>query len=163
MMMLGVLNALRELGLRVPADVSVVSIDDFDFANIMNPPPTVVAAPVAEMAQRAIDTLLGRDRGQGGPHRPFANCLSLDLWFETQPEHAIKRLCNQNTFGRRYAHFAPNFIPGDSKFIGGNYWRLERSHAACSSCRRLAGKGGNASAIATRRRTSTVTLWHSMR
>ena len=58
MMMLGVLNALHDLKLRVPADVSVVGIDDFDFANIMNPPPTVVATPVAEMARRAIDSLL---------------------------------------------------------------------------------------------------------
>lgn len=58
MMMLGTLNALHELGLSVPGDVSVVSIDDFDFANIMNPPPTVVAAPVLEMAQTAIAALL---------------------------------------------------------------------------------------------------------
>jgi len=59
MMMLGTLNALHELGLSVPGDVSVISIDDFDFANIMNPPPTVVAAPVLEMAQTAIAALLG--------------------------------------------------------------------------------------------------------
>jgi len=58
MMMLGVLNALSDMGARVPEDVSVASIDDFDFANILNPPPTVVAAPIAGMAQRAITTLL---------------------------------------------------------------------------------------------------------
>lgn len=58
MMMLGVLNALRELALAVPGDVSVIGIDDFDFAQIMNPPPTVVAAPVLEMAQAAILALL---------------------------------------------------------------------------------------------------------
>ena len=58
MMMLGVLYALQELGLAVPRDVSVVGIDDFDFALIMNPPPTVVSVPVAEMAQRAIERLL---------------------------------------------------------------------------------------------------------
>jgi LacI family transcriptional regulator len=58
MMMLGVLNALRELRLNVPGDVSVIGIDDFDFANIMNPPPTVVAAPVLEMAQMSITALL---------------------------------------------------------------------------------------------------------
>ncbi|MET3896349.1 DNA-binding LacI/PurR family transcriptional regulator [Devosia sp. UYZn731] len=57
MMMLGVLNALRELKLSVPDDVSVICIDDFDYANIMNPPPTVVAAPVAKMAQTAIEQL----------------------------------------------------------------------------------------------------------
>jgi len=55
---MGVLLALRELGLSVPEDVSVAGIDDFDFANILNPPPTVVAAPVVEMAQRAINSLL---------------------------------------------------------------------------------------------------------
>lgn len=58
MMTLGTLNALHELGLSVPGDMSVISIDDFDFANIMNPPPTVVAAPVLEMAQTAIAALL---------------------------------------------------------------------------------------------------------
>lgn len=58
MMMLGVLTALHDLGLSVPRDVSVIGIDDFAFAEIMNPPPTVVAAPVAEMAATAIDRLL---------------------------------------------------------------------------------------------------------
>ena len=58
MMTLGVLSALRELKLSVPADVSVIGIDDFDFADIMNPPPTVVTAPVAEMARCAIEGLL---------------------------------------------------------------------------------------------------------
>ncbi len=67
MMMLGVLNALRELNISVPGDVSVVGIDDFDFANIMSPPPTVVAAPVEAMAQRAIDSLFGQIRSKAEP------------------------------------------------------------------------------------------------
>lgn len=58
MMTLGVLQALRELRLSVPQDVSIVGIDDFEFAEILNPPPTVVAAPVAEMAKAAIEELL---------------------------------------------------------------------------------------------------------
>ena len=58
MMTLGVLYALRDAGLTVPADLSVVGIDDFAFAKIMHPAPTVVSAPVAEMAERAITTLL---------------------------------------------------------------------------------------------------------
>jgi DNA-binding LacI/PurR family transcriptional regulator len=58
MMALGVYHALRNLGLSVPSDVSVISIDDFEFAAIMNPPPTVVAAPVSVMAQQAIELLL---------------------------------------------------------------------------------------------------------
>lgn len=69
MMALGVYHALRDLGVRVPQDVSVISIDDFEFAEIMNPPPTVVAAPVAVMAQQAIVQLLeeiGRKRSPSG-------------------------------------------------------------------------------------------------
>ena len=58
MMMLGVLQALSDLGLNVPKDVSVIGIDDFDTAPIMNPPLTVVAVPIAEMARSAITTLL---------------------------------------------------------------------------------------------------------
>lgn len=67
MMALGVLNAVQEVGLKVPADISVVGIDDFDFANIMSPPPTVVAAPVEQMAQRAIDKLLAEIRSKAAP------------------------------------------------------------------------------------------------
>ena len=67
MMTLGVLNALHDLKLKVPTDVSVLGIDDFDFANIMNPPPTVVAAPVQDMAKRAISLLLAEIRQKSPP------------------------------------------------------------------------------------------------
>ena len=58
MMTLGVMLALRKLEQRVPDDVSFVGIDDFDFAEIMNPPPTVIRVPVAAMAERAVTILL---------------------------------------------------------------------------------------------------------
>ncbi|HVZ14624.1 MAG TPA: LacI family DNA-binding transcriptional regulator [Bauldia sp.] len=67
MMMLGVLEALGELGLLVPRDVSVVGIDDFETAALMNPPPTVVAEPVAEMAESAIRLLLREIAARGSP------------------------------------------------------------------------------------------------
>jgi LacI family transcriptional regulator len=67
MMMLGILNALYEKGLSVPKDMSVIGIDDFDFAQIMNPPPTVVAAPVLEMAQASINALLAEISSKAPP------------------------------------------------------------------------------------------------
>ena len=67
MMMLGVLDALHTLGLRIPEDVSVVGIDDFAFAAIMNPPPTVMAVPVTAMAQKAITSLLACIEGGSRP------------------------------------------------------------------------------------------------
>ena len=67
MMTLGVLYALHDLKLKVPRDVSVLGIDDFDFANIMNPPPTVVAAPVLDMAKSAISLLLAEIKQKSPP------------------------------------------------------------------------------------------------
>lgn len=67
MMTLGVLMALREEGFSVPGDMSVIGIDDLDFAEIMNPPPTVVAAPVYEMAQASIAALLAEIDSKAPP------------------------------------------------------------------------------------------------
>jgi DNA-binding LacI/PurR family transcriptional regulator len=58
MMTLGSLQAFRDLGLSVPRDVSLVGVDDLDFADLLDPPPTVVRAPVVLMAERAIRLLL---------------------------------------------------------------------------------------------------------
>ena len=67
MMTLGVLMALRDLKLSVPKDVALVGIDDFDFADIMSPRPTVVAGPVLNMAQAAIDQLFEAIGGKSKP------------------------------------------------------------------------------------------------
>lgn len=58
MMTLGALSGLRELRLKVPRDLSLVGIDDFDFAGLLDPPPTVVQVPIAAMAERSIRLLL---------------------------------------------------------------------------------------------------------
>lgn len=66
MMTLGALQAARDLGLRVPGDLSLVGVDDLDVADLLDPPPTLVRAPVAEMAERAIGLLL-EEVGTGRP------------------------------------------------------------------------------------------------
>ena len=58
MMTVGMLFALKALRLGIPEDVSVVGIDDLEFAKLVNPPPTVVATPFLAMARRAIELLL---------------------------------------------------------------------------------------------------------
>jgi DNA-binding LacI/PurR family transcriptional regulator len=60
MMTLGLLFAVRELKLRIPADLSIVGIDDLEFAAVINPPPTVVVTPILAMARRSIEVLLGQ-------------------------------------------------------------------------------------------------------
>ncbi|MFI7439846.1 LacI family DNA-binding transcriptional regulator [Nonomuraea indica] len=64
---LGVLLALRRLGLRCPADVSLVSFDDADWAEAISPPLSVVAQPIYELGAEAGRLLL--DRVQGSERR----------------------------------------------------------------------------------------------
>jgi len=58
LMTLGMMQAVTELKLKVPEDVSIAGIDDFDWAEITSPKLTVVSVPIADMAQLAIKTLL---------------------------------------------------------------------------------------------------------
>lgn len=54
----GVLDALREAGQRVPADVSVVGFDDQRLAAYLTPPLTTVRAPTEEVGRVAAQQLL---------------------------------------------------------------------------------------------------------
>ncbi|MBO9706183.1 MAG: LacI family DNA-binding transcriptional regulator [Arthrobacter sp.] len=58
-----VLFELRNRGLRVPDDVSLVVYDDFPWTQLVDPPLTVVAQPVYEMGQEAARQLLAQLSG----------------------------------------------------------------------------------------------------
>jgi LacI family transcriptional regulator/LacI family repressor for deo operon, udp, cdd, tsx, nupC, and nupG len=60
---LGVCRALRELGLAVPEDVSVVGFDDIPLLEYLNVPLTSVRVPVAEMGARAAELLVAQLAG----------------------------------------------------------------------------------------------------
>ena len=63
-------QALGDLGLRVPQDIPVCSIDDFPWASAFQPALTVVQQPVADMACAAFRALRGRVGGDtGAPSR----------------------------------------------------------------------------------------------
>jgi LacI family transcriptional regulator len=55
---IGALAAARQLSLRVPVDVSVVSLHDAPLAEYLDPPLTTVRMPLEEMGRRAIDLVL---------------------------------------------------------------------------------------------------------
>jgi len=69
MMTVGLLFAIRELGLKVPGDISLVGIDDLEFADLLDPKPTVITTPILAMARLSIIKLLsqldGRERSTG--------------------------------------------------------------------------------------------------
>lgn len=58
MMAVGCYDALKELGLRIPRDVSVVGYDDREIAQFMRPPLTTVVLPHQEMGRQAAETLI---------------------------------------------------------------------------------------------------------
>jgi DNA-binding LacI/PurR family transcriptional regulator len=60
----GVYQAAREIGLRIPGDLSVVGFDDLPVTALMDPPLTTVHQPLAEMAVAATEMALALGRGE---------------------------------------------------------------------------------------------------
>ncbi len=64
LLLLGVLRAARELGVRIPLDVSLVGYDDITFSRITTPPLTTVSQPTIEKGHTAarllIDLIAGK-------------------------------------------------------------------------------------------------------
>ena len=58
------LRAARELGLRVPQDLSVVGYDDLPVTEWIGPPLTTIHQPLYEMAATATRMVLGMARGE---------------------------------------------------------------------------------------------------
>jgi LacI family transcriptional regulator len=66
---LGVIRALNESGLRIPADVSVVSFDDQPWFEFLASPMTTVEQPRAEIAVMAIKILLETINNKSSPEK----------------------------------------------------------------------------------------------
>lgn len=54
----GAIHAIRDAGLRIPEDISVVGFDDIPIAKIVYPPLTTIRQPLREMGEQAADTLV---------------------------------------------------------------------------------------------------------
>ncbi len=63
LMTVGVLHAIKEAGMRVGEDVSLVSIDDPPWAEQTDPPLTTLGQPVRAMADAAVELLFARLEG----------------------------------------------------------------------------------------------------
>jgi LacI family transcriptional regulator len=74
-MTLGLMRALRDLGLKCPQDVSVVGFDDFDWSDLFSPRLTTIVQPSYEIGKRATGILLqviqapDKHRDSGEEHR----------------------------------------------------------------------------------------------
>jgi len=64
---IGAIRAIREKGLRVPEDISVVGFDDINSAAFQNPGLTTVRQPLGVMATKAVRILIQRLNGGEDP------------------------------------------------------------------------------------------------
>ena len=67
---LGAMQALAEIGLRVPQDVAVIGFDDRPESGVQEPPLTSVAVPLFEMGYQAVTQLLRQIQGEPPPSAP---------------------------------------------------------------------------------------------
>ena len=75
MMAVGCFDALRELGLRVPKDVSVIGFDDREIAQFTRPPLTTLVLPHYEMGEIAAELLIDAAGGlSSGPTQIKVEC-----------------------------------------------------------------------------------------
>jgi DNA-binding LacI/PurR family transcriptional regulator len=87
---IGVLRAAYMQDLRVPQDLSVIGLDDIDFAEFTLPPLTTIRLSRAELARAAFDALrqYGEEPGKLNPQREFLVSTSLVVRGSTAPPPA---------------------------------------------------------------------------
>lgn len=59
----GIYAGARDLGLKIPDDVSITGVDDIPLAEVVDPPLTTIQQPIAEIARLAVERLVGRIQG----------------------------------------------------------------------------------------------------
>jgi DNA-binding LacI/PurR family transcriptional regulator len=74
---LDVIRTVKELGKRIPQDVSLISFDDTKSAAMLNPPLTVVRQPLEEMGSLAYERIV--QLAAGGSCLPRIDRLSMSL------------------------------------------------------------------------------------
>jgi DNA-binding LacI/PurR family transcriptional regulator len=76
-MAIGAIRGLRDRGLSIPADVSVVGFDDIELSQTTDPPLTTIHQPIRGKGEEAVRLLLALIAGNGQPpeHRRLATEL----------------------------------------------------------------------------------------
>jgi LacI family transcriptional regulator len=102
-MAIGALSAIREAGLRVPADVAVAGFDDIPLARYMSPPLSSVHVAISELGERAVDKLLPVLDGEEDWH-PSRERLPTHLVIRTstavKPNESSSRRTRRSDGGR---------------------------------------------------------------
>jgi len=73
----GAFRALKELGLKIPTDVSLLSFDNYPWTSLVDPAIDVIAQPVDDMGEAAVELVLREVKTPQSPveRLRFAGCL----------------------------------------------------------------------------------------
>ena len=82
---LGVYQAAQAVGLRIPADLSVVGFDDLPIAALIDPPLTTVHQPLTEMAVAATELAIALGRGEQASRLGLELATTLTIRESTAP------------------------------------------------------------------------------
>ncbi len=82
---IGALKAIKESGQSIPGDISLISFDDFEYSDLLNPPITTVKQPADEFGIRAAEILINLIKGK----KPRENHLIL------KPKLIIRESCRK--------------------------------------------------------------------
>lgn len=83
LMTVGALEAIHSLGLKIPGEVALIGFDDLPWAEVFNPPLTVIRQPAYEVGAAAVELLLKR---LADPKAPRAHLTLL-------PRLVIRKSC----------------------------------------------------------------------
>jgi LacI family transcriptional regulator len=64
---IGIMKAVRDVGLRIPEDLALIGFDDFEWADCFEPRLTVIAQPSEMIGQRAAELLAARIKSPDAP------------------------------------------------------------------------------------------------
>ncbi|MGP7796981.1 LacI family DNA-binding transcriptional regulator [Sphingomonas sp. CLY1604] len=84
-MALATLECVRERGLDVPADLSIVSFDDTPIVRFAHPPLTAIVQPIAEVTARAVECIIAEQAGRPVPAGPVVVPATLAVRGSTGP------------------------------------------------------------------------------
>jgi LacI family transcriptional regulator len=87
---IGVLKGLREIGLEVPADLSIASFDDMPFADLLHPPLTTVRQPADEMGRLGVRALVGLIKGGPVPAQQRLPTTLIERQSVAPPRRTVK-------------------------------------------------------------------------
>ena len=68
---MSVVKAIKQMGLTIPAEIAVLGFDDWEWAQLIDPPVTVVAQPVYDMGNKAAALLIKRMKSSRSSQKPI--------------------------------------------------------------------------------------------